>query len=499
MEQIKECAVSPTFKHSFTLSTACDHCGAQAIIVDGEVFYCPTPKGQEYHAADQPRVLFWGGRGSGKSFTGRMDAHMRALATPGFKYCILRRTFPELEKSHLIDIGREMNTLGGRYLAGTHVAHYHNGSVGFFSHCSTQQDVLNLLSSEFHLMFFDEISTFEWEMFTKLSASCRVPEKMREQYGIRALVRAATNPLGCSAEQVNRYWVTKEVDDDENYKPEDWHQIKANIEDNPYLNKEEYLKQFVGNPLHVRKAWIDGEFSLENALFEVRQTKNGEPYHYVPYIDLDGIVKNAQIYRAFDMGYFPDPAVCLWIAHLGHRYIVFHEKLWFKTVISDIAADIKAEDEKLGITRVAITYCDPTLDIKTGQDVHTMKDIFEMNGISMESSINNREHFAHAIHTALSEVAEPADPEIGKLEVPRLQIYTRNKIGCYYLAKTLPLQKYDEKHPLKLADHPQDHATVALAYFLISSGSMEKSNMSTPAKIRRWMQPKIDKLAYRFL
>jgi hypothetical protein len=435
MPQTVECLLSITGKHQFTDSTTCDHCGAQALIINGEVAYCPTLKGAEYHAREEPRVLFWGGRGSGKSYTGRWDAHMRALSTPNFKYCILRRTFPELEKSHLIDIGREMQLLGGRYLAGNHQAHYHNGSIGFFSHCSTQQDVLNLLSSEFYLMFFDEISTFEWDMFTKLSASCRVPERLRSQ-GLKALVRAATNPLGCSAWEVNRYWVTKEVEDDDLYKPEDWYSIKANVEDNPHLNREEYLRQFAGNPLHVRKAWIDGEFALENALFEVHPTKTDPqtgqkyPYHYISNLDIPSLVKNAQIYRAFDMGYFPDPAVCLWIAHIGHRYIVFHEKLWYKTVISDIAASIKEEDEKLGVNKVVITYCDPTIDIKTGQDVRTMKDIFEDNGIPMECSVNNREHFAQAIHTALSEVAELPDPEQGIREVPRVQIYVNGKRGA---------------------------------------------------------------------
>jgi hypothetical protein len=120
-----------------------------------------------------------------------------------------------------------------------------------------------------------------------------------------------------------------------------------------------------------------------------------------------------------------------------------------------------------------------------------MKDIFEDNGIPMECSVNNREHFAQAIHTALSEVAELPDPEQGIREVPRVQIYVNGKRGAYYLSKTLPLQKYDEKHPLKLADHPDDHAAVSLAYFLISSGSMERTKMSVPARIKRWMMPKL--------
>lgn len=456
---------------------------ANAVIVDDEVLYDPFQKQVEAHQHVEPKLLVWGNRGGGKSKWGRWDCHMRALSYPGYKYCILRRTFPELEKSHLIDVPSEMTKLGGFFNATKHIATYPNGSVGFYSHCQSEQDVLNLLSAEFYEMFFDEVTTFEWEMFTKLSASCRVPVHT----GLKALIRATTNPLGVSADQVNRYFVLKDItpDEDPRYNPDDWFAFKINAEDNPYLDAVEYHKSFAGNPEHVIKAWIEGEFGLENALFSFYANKDGKPYHVINSIDLDSLVKKAQIYRVFDMGYFPDPAYCAWIAHLGHRYIVFHEKLWTKTIASDIAADIKEEDERLGVEQVVITYCDPTMDIRTGADIRTIKDTFEISGIPMECSINRRELFASHIHTALGEEAEPG--------VPRLQIYYTGRkfdVGCPYLAKTLPQMRYDPKHPLALDHHPQDHATVAVAYFLISSGAMERRSPTLATKLKRWMLPK---------
>ena len=56
------------------------------------VLYEPRPKQQEFHARTEPNVLFWGGRGSGKSMALRWEAHARALSHPGFTYVILRRT-----------------------------------------------------------------------------------------------------------------------------------------------------------------------------------------------------------------------------------------------------------------------------------------------------------------------------------------------------------------------------------------------------------------------
>jgi len=192
---------------------------------------------------------------------------------------------------------------------------------------------------------------------------------------------------------------------------------------------------------------------------------------------------SVQVYRGFDLGFSPDPAYCVWIAHIGNRYIAFKEKLWLKTVASDIAKDIIAESDGM---RVAMTYCDPVMDIKTAADVRTIKDIFEENGVPMEASVNNREHYAHAVHMALSEEVEPG--------VPRLQIVDKIPgvpgVGCPYLIKTIPQMRYDPKHPLRMADSKNDHGVIALAYFLISSGAMERRSTSSTYRLPKWMRPK---------
>src|SRR6185503_2015479 len=108
--------------------------------------------------------------------------------------------------------------------------------------CAGDEDVLNLLGSQFYWMGFDELSTFDWEMFRKLATSVRVPEEL----GFNGMVRACTNPLGPSAEEINQYFIEKDVDpeDDQDYVGEDWYAIKANIEDNPSLPMEDYMKRF---------------------------------------------------------------------------------------------------------------------------------------------------------------------------------------------------------------------------------------------------------------
>jgi len=476
------CKESPTGQHKVTSgNNFCDYCLVGLVAVGDKILYAPTEKGSEYHSLTVPNALLWGGRGSGKSTIGRWDAHMRALAYPGYKYVVLRRTFPELQKSHLTLVPREMKLLGGTFNNTDKIAKYPNGSIGFFSHCATDEDVLNLLSAEFYLAFFDELSTFEWEMFTKLSASVRVPIGSN----LTAMVRAATNPLGPSAQKLLEYFVHKEVDleEDPDYNPNDWYSIHANLEDNPHLDQTQYRKRFSGLPAHVRKAWVDGEFVLENALFDLNPKRDGKPYHVINDIDLPKILKAATIYRTIDDGWFPDPTVILWIAHLGNRHIVFHEKLLYKSTAAETAEIIKEEDERLGISRVATTFCDPSMDINTTADIRTVKQIYEGNGVPMECSINNREMFATAVHSALAE-------EAGEY-LPRIQFYVYGNRGCPYLVKTIPQMRYNPKRPAAMDDHKEDHAVVALAYYLMSHSADNRRTATTHENMRPWMRPKL--------
>ena len=192
---------------------------------------------------------------------------------------------------------------------------------------------------------------------------------------------------------------------------------------------------------------------------------------------------SVQVSRSFDMGFWPDPAYCLWIANLGNRHIAFKEKLWYKTVASEIAKDIIAESEGL---RVGMTYCDPAMAVHTGAAIKTIKDTFEDNGVPMDCSVNNRIYYAQAIHAALAEEVSPG--------VPRLQILSS---GCPYLIRTLPLMKFDLRpgRELAMADHKHDHACVTLSYYLISHASDERKSFAQH-NLPRWMRPRLPKKRY---
>ena len=456
--------------------------------------FVPTPRQADVMMATEPNLFVYGNRGGGKSVCMRWVCHALACAIPGFKYAILRTSFPELMKNHLIFLEDEMNKMGGesqgfRYHKTDHVCYYPNGSVGFFAQCANDADVKKILGAEVALVVFDEAPTFEWAHMRLIAASIRVPTGS----GLIPMTRYLGNPIDESIDELWKYFIDKDVSlsDDPEYRPGDWRAIEMRIQDNPHLDRKQYWKQFSGLPAHYLKAWREGVRVEENTLFQFYPQLEGKPFHVINevptlsdgtpiYTVHKGVYKFLpwiKVYRAYDHGFHPDPACCLWFAVYGRRILCFKEMTWNRTLASKIGAAITAESKGMP---VVTTYCDPSIDIETG-DVNTIKQKIEDGGkFPMDCSVNNREYFADAIHTGLDDLIDK--------NTPRLQF-----LGRYtpMVVKYLPRMKFDEKNPAALADHKYDHWIVALAYFLMSQIPVTKPTETT--KPRRWQLPKKNK------
>lgn len=473
--------------------------------------YVPTPLQLEFHESTAPNCIIEGSRGTGKSVAIRNDAHMRSLKYPGYTYLIVRRTMPELKKSHLRFIDMEMKAFGGNFHKTDAIAYYPEmeGKVsqGFFSHCETEDDMLKLLSSEYCIVYFDEISTFTWTMITKISSCIRVPEGM----GLDGLVRGGTNPIGVGADDVRRYYIVKDIrpEEDSEYRPEDYQAIHTTLDDNPHIDRQDYIRRLSQLPEHIRRAWLDGEWIVEGAYFhdfkpsrKLRDDEQIPPGAVDGFTEVKGVrtidwhvtisyprVSNRlsedmswqspfqwlQVYRTVDWGFAPDPAICLWIASLPNgRAFVFKEKTWFSTPAATVANEIVTESAGM---RIAETFCDPTMFIGSqATEYHSIGDIFWSNGVPLSPSVNDRAHAGFVIHEYLNTILTDG--------LPKLQIY---EPGCPQLVRTIPIMRTHKTDPRKIANG-NDHYVIALAYFCM--GWIGQSREPYRAPVPRYLQPK---------
>ncbi|HEX6276024.1 MAG TPA: phage terminase large subunit [Polyangiaceae bacterium] len=423
--------------------------------------YRPTVRGAEFHDLAIPNAILEGPRGTGKSIILRNDAHIHALKWPGMAYLIVRRMMPELRRSHLRFIEREMVKLGGTFNKTESIAYYANGSRGYYGHCETDADVLIYLGSEFARLYIDEITTFPGDMILKLGSTIRVPEGS----GWIAALRGGTNPLGESADFVQRWFITKEVPEEESdeYDASEYTALKMVPEDNPFMDWAQYRRRLKNLPEHVRRAWLAGEWVIEGVYFnDFKQRRNGAPWHV---LDEPPTHKNETVselnqphgvamYRCLDFGFDPDPAVCLWVAVLpSGRCVVVKERTWYQTTAVEVGRAVKRESEGMRITE---TFADPSMFDNQKATGTSVADLIEQQGIALTPSVNDRIAAGYAIHELLNtEIAG----------TPKLQFL---RYGCPQLIRTLPEIRQDKNNPQKIA-HGNDHYVMALSYFAMGN------------------------------
>lgn len=137
-------------------------------------------------------ALYGGAAGGGKSDSLLLDATRYIGRGYGrnYKALLLRRTFPELEKSL---IGRSHDlypSLGGRYNDQKHVWRFPGGEAVFFGHLEHEHSVKLYLGAAFQFIGLDELTGFTRGQYLYLFSRCR------SAHGVPCRIRGATNPGG---------------------------------------------------------------------------------------------------------------------------------------------------------------------------------------------------------------------------------------------------------------------------------------------------------------
>jgi predicted phage terminase large subunit-like protein len=160
----------------------------------------PNPGPQtRFLSSTATEVLYGGAAGGGKSMALLMAA-LRGVHDGNYRALLLRRTYPELERS-LIEMSRRWYPLvGGIYNEARKQWRFPSGAVIEFGHLESDADVFAFQSAEYAFIGFDELTSFTERQYVYLIS------RARSAAGLPVRIRAATNPGGEGHDWVLRRW-----------------------------------------------------------------------------------------------------------------------------------------------------------------------------------------------------------------------------------------------------------------------------------------------------
>ena len=440
------------------------------------ISYTPTPKQQLFHASKADEVLFGGAAGGGKSKALVMDALFRCLLYPKTHAYVFRRTYGELEDT-IIREARESYPQGlGKYNAARHEIELPNGSFIHFRHCAGFDDRQNYRGAEIQWLYFDELTSFEEEIYDFLKTRLRAKKKL----GVQPCVRSATNPGDIGHAWVKRRFVDaappmtlfeSTVTSRESRKRKTYRlqYIPSLVTENPHIS-EDYLFQLENKPAALRNAMLYGDWNaFEGQVFTEWADR---PEHYrdrlwTHVVEPFAIPDHWPRCMSFDHGYSKPFSVGWWAMSPGgtaYRYREWYGcepgranqgvRLTPRQIAEGILEREQAERENnIRIDRVA----DPAIfDRSRGDSVaQQMEPQGKLPGVFFRPGEHNRLSGKMEMHERLR------FDEQGR---PKLQVFST----CRDFIRTVPALPYSTRTVEDVDSAAEDHIYDETRYFCMA-------------------------------
>jgi Terminase large subunit, T4likevirus-type, N-terminal len=230
---------------------------------DGVLPYRPFPKQALFHKSTAKYRLFGGAAGPGKSMALLMEGVSQANDHPGSNSLLLRRTFPELDKSLIQYFRRWVPAeLYRSYNEAKREVTWRNGSVTQFGFSRSEHDIYQYQGDEFLFIGVDELTQFTLGQWAFLTSRNRYSGS-----GAAPCIAGATNPGGVGHAWVKALWIERRpapgMERADEYNPLDYDYIPALIEDNPvYRHDQDYRRTLEALPNQLRSAFLKGDWNI---------------------------------------------------------------------------------------------------------------------------------------------------------------------------------------------------------------------------------------------
>ena len=425
--------------------------------------YTAQDKQAKFHFADADEVFYGGSAGGGKSYAIIWDAVFFCMSNDKVSAAIFRRTYPELEKSIILEGLRSIPIKWYAYNKKEHRMYFKNGSILEFNYCLYESDVFNFQSAQYDRLYFDELTHFTKSIYLYLTSRCRTTNP-----GIKPQIKSASNPGNIGHEWVKQRFIARkdwtalpnkimQQRDPESGAEFSTMYIPARVYDNKYLMEGDakYVNRLLKLDKDDRRMLLDGDWDILKGQFFA------EWRYEVHVIEPITIPSWWTRIRCIDWGWTA-AAVCLWIAFSpeGRAYVYRELKVTettdkkFVEKINELSKLKLGEGLKNEI--ISYTMVDPSLfsvtQYERGESIAYRMIRY---GLSVVKADNNRTAGWNVIHNYL---------EHEENKKPKLQVFNT----CSYLIETLPGLIHDEHNPEDLNTKGEDHAADALRYGLMS-------------------------------
>jgi len=418
--------------------------------------YIASSKQIQFHQATADEVFFGGAVGGGKSFAILWDAIFFCLNHKNVTVSIFRRTYPELEKSVILEALRVIPASWGGYNKKEHRYYFKDtASILEFNYCLYDTDVYQFQSAQYDRIYFDELTHFNKFQYIYLLS------RLRSTKGIKTQVKSASNPGNIGHEWVKQRFISdvipgKEIlrTDKETGSSYTTVYIPSRLSDNEYLMKDEsYVKNLMKLDSDDRKALLEGDWDILKGQYfaEWRYDKHViKPFKIPPWwTRIIGL----------DWGY-TEPSAVVWIAfdEKGQGY-VYRELVVTEHTDSMLANKVLrlSEDEN-----IKYSVADPKLwSITQYERGESIAYRLIQNGLTIIKGDNNRLAGWSLIHSYLHYTEN---------KEPLLKFFNT----CTYMIETIPGVIHDMKNVEDLDTNGEDHGLDALRYALMTKPIINK-------------------------
>lgn len=411
-----------------------------------EIAYQPQPKQMRFHECKADEVLYGGAAGGGKSEALFQDANNLCMYYPGVAIPIFRRTFTELEATH-IRKARALSPKLGSYNESRHEFRYVNGSILEFRYCANERDVYAYQSAEWDALYIDELTHFTEFQYKYLRSRVRTTKP-----GLKTKVKSSTNPGN-----IGHQWVRKRFIDPA--KPfQVWSDndgktsrcfIPATLYDNPILmaSDPEYIESLRDLPEDERRALLDGDWDV----FAGQVFKEWRRDLHV--IEPFAIPDSWPRFRSVDYGR-EAPFSCGWWAVDNDGHVYRYRELY--------KAGLTAPEQAVNMNALSAgesiqaTWSDPSMFAKDS-DGQSIADRYTANGVALIPARNDRISGKQLLH----EYLKPYTNLDGKLD-SKLKVFST----CTDFIRTVPALIFAKTNVEDVDTRGEDHAYDETRYFL---------------------------------